>query len=69
VDDDGGFESSNDESSDDGGAYQRPMATDQSAEQMLSPLNPFDFGIDPYNDGVDVDVDNDGMLAQIKLMP
>jgi hypothetical protein len=34
----------------------------------LSPLHPIDFGINPYNDDVDLDGD-DGMLSQIKPLP
>jgi hypothetical protein len=73
VDDDGGLVSSEDESSDDESILQRPMATSRNAEQLLSPVHPVDFGINPYND--DVDVEDDGMLAhggvlaQIKIMP
>jgi hypothetical protein len=62
VDDDGGLVSS-----DYGSIFQRPMATSQNAEQLLSAVHPVDFRINPYND--DVDVDDDGMLAHIKPMP
>jgi hypothetical protein len=41
------------------------MATSQNAEQFLSHVHPVDLG----NDDVDVDVDDDDMLAQIKPMP
>jgi hypothetical protein len=67
VDDDGGLASSDDESSNDESIFQRPMATSRNAEQLLSPVHPVDFGIHSYND--DVDVEDDGMLAQIKPMP
>jgi hypothetical protein len=73
VYDDGGLASSDDESSNDESIFQRPMATYRNAEQLLSPVHPVDFGINPYNNYVDVEddgmLDHDGMLAQIKPIP
>jgi hypothetical protein len=73
VDDYGVLVSSDDESSDDEIIFQRPMATSRNAEQLMPPLHPVDFGINPYNDDVQYEGDgmlaHDGMLAQIKPMP
>jgi hypothetical protein len=64
VDHDGGLASSDDESSDDESIFQRPMVISRNAEQLLSPVHPVDFGINPYNNDVDVEGDGDGMLAR-----
>jgi hypothetical protein len=69
VDADGGLASSDDEISDDESIFQRPMTTSQNTEQLLSPVHPVDFGINPYNNDVDVEDAHDGMLTQIKPMP
>jgi hypothetical protein len=60
--------SSDDKSSDDESIPQRPMATSRNAEQLVSPVHPVDLGIKRYNKDVDVNVDDGGMLAQIKPM-
>jgi hypothetical protein len=67
VDDTGDLESSGIESSEDESPCKRPMSTSQNSEQLLSPV---DFGINQYNDDVDVNVDDDDdMVAQIQPMP